>query len=323
MRGELPRRLQPKNISRLGGFVFCFLVWLPSPLWAHTAVQNGASAEWHWRPDAVFALIVFAFTYARGWVRLRNQSGHAATKSQLALYLAGLASIGVALLSPIDALASTLLSMHMVQHLLLLMIAPLSVLLANPLAAFLWGLPTALRHGIGKILARESLFRRLLWAATLMPVTWSLYVVNLWAWHHPALYQAALRNERVHDLQHLLFFSTAILFWWPIVDPGPRLHGSISYGFRIIYLVAATLQNTLLGFVISFPERVLYPFYATVPELRSLAPIDDQALGGGIMWVSGHMYLIPILVLVARFMQREEAAVSAFDPKGMLKRSPR
>jgi cytochrome c oxidase assembly factor CtaG len=140
-----------------------------------------------------------------------------------------------------------------------------------------------------------------------MPVTWSIYVINLWAWHHPALYQAALKNEWVHDLQHLLFFFTAILFWWPIVDPAPRVHGSISYGFRIAYLVAATLQNTLLGFAISFPERVLYPFYATVPELRSLAPIDDHALGGGIMWVSGHMYLIPILVLVARLLNQEEA----------------
>lgn len=323
IRGELPRRLQAKNISRSAAFVLCFLAGLSSSLWAHTAVQKSASAEWHWRPDAVFALIMFALTYARGWVRLRNQSGRAATKSQLALYLAGLASIGVALLSPIDALASTLLSVHMVQHLLLLMIAPLAILLANPLTPFLWGLPIVLRHGIGKNLARGSLFRGLLWASTSMPVTWSLYVANLWAWHHPVLYQAALKNERVHDLQHLLFFLTAILFWWPVVDPAPRLHDSISYGFRIVYLVAATLQNTLLGFAISFPERVLYPFYATVPELRSLAPIDDQALGGGILWVSGHMYLIPILVLVARFMQREEAAVSAFDPKEMLKRSPR
>jgi cytochrome c oxidase assembly factor CtaG len=200
------------------------------------------------------------------------------------------------------------------------MIAPLCILLANPLAAFLWGLPTRIRYGIGRLLARGSLFRHFLWASTLMPVTWSLYVINLWAWHHPALYQAALKNEWVHDLQHLLFFFTAILFWWPIVDPAPRVHGSISYGFRIAYLVAATLQNTLLGFAISFPERVLYPFYATVPELRSLAPIDDQALGGGIMWVSGHMYLIPILVLIYRMLTREEEAFHGHPSKQLLSR---
>ena len=146
----------------------------------------------------------------------------------------------------------------------------------------------------------------LLGMATFMPVAWTLYVVDLWAWHHPALYQMALRNEWAHNLQHLLFFSTAILFWWPIANPAPRMHRTISYGFRIVYLIAATLQNTLLGMAISLPERVLYPFYSVVPGLRDVTPINDQALGGGIMWVSGHMYLIPILMLVARMFAHEE-----------------
>ncbi len=150
-----------------------------------------------------------------------------------------------------------------------------------------------------------------------MPVTWPLYVLNLWAWHLPVLYQLALREPGVHDAEHISFFVTALLFWWPIVNPSPRLHGQISYGYRIIYLVAATLQNTLLGMAISIPERVLYPFYATVPQLRALAPIDDQALGGGIMWVSGHMYLIPILVLVARLLQQEKVVLNKSSPDGL------
>jgi cytochrome c oxidase assembly factor CtaG len=208
--------------------------------------------------------------------------------------------------------------MHMVQHLLLLMIAPLFILLANPLAAFVSGLPKRIRYRIGRLFTKGSLFRHALCALTLMPVTWSLYVVNLWAWHHPALYQIALRNQWVHDLQHLLFFFTAVLFWWPIVNPSPRLHGQISYGYRIIYLIAATLQNTLLGMAISLPERVLYPFYAVAPHLRDLSPIDDQALGGGIMWVSGHMYLIPILVLVYRLLACEEESLHEQPTKQLL-----
>lgn len=202
-----------------------------------------------------------------------------------------------------------------VQHLLLLMIAPLFFLLANPLAAFLWGLPKRIRLSVGRYLTRSSRFRLALWALTLMPVTWSLYVINLWAWHHPVLYQMALKNNWIHDLQHLLFFFTALLFWWPIVDPAPRLHGLICYGFRIVYLITATLQNTLLGMAISLPERVLYPFYAAVPKMRDLSPINDQALGGGIMWVSGHMYLIPILVLVARMLIHEERSQRRASPK--------
>lgn len=271
--------------------------------------------NWNLRPDVLFVVGLVGMICMAGWLRLRRRNLRVMRTWQLALYLGGLAAILLALISPIDALASALLSMHMVQHLLLLMIAPLLLLLANPLAAFLWGLPRRIRHTVGRLLTRSSLFRHGLWALTLLPVTWSVYVINLWAWHHPNLYQMALRNEWVHDLQHLLFFLTALFFWWPIVNPAPRLHGLISYGFRIVYLVAATLQNTLLGMAISLPERVLYPFYEAVPGLQSLTPINDQALGGGIMWVSGHMYLIPILALVACMLKSEERTLGRGSSK--------
>jgi cytochrome c oxidase assembly factor CtaG len=266
-------------------------------------------SKWNLRPDVLFVVVLFGAAYGAGWVRLRRVNRLAMAPWQLVLYLGGLTAILAALVSPIDALSEERLSMHMVQHLLLLMIAPLFFLLANPLPPLLWGSPRKVRLRLGRLLTRSSVFRTVLWALTLLPVTCSVYVVNLWAWHHPVLYQLALRNEWAHDLQHVLFFSTAALFWWPIVSPAPRLHGLISYGYRIVYLIAATLQNTLLGMTISFPERVIYPFYATVPQLRSLSPINDQALGGGIMWVSGHMYLIPILILVYRMLVREENVV--------------
>ncbi len=318
---KLPRALRDKKFSRLLPFVFCFLAGVPLPLWAHTAGAEIASIEWHWRPDVLLVVVLFGFTYACGWLRLRKRNGRVITRWQLAVYVAGLASIGVALLSPIDALASTFLSMHMVQHLLLLMVSPLLLLLANPFVYCLWGVPKKLRHAFGHLFARRSVFRSVIWGLTLMPVTWPLYVLNLWAWHHPALYQLALKEPGIHDAEHISFFLTALLFWWPIVNPSPRLHGEISYGYRIIYLVAATLQNTLLGMAISIPERILYPFYATVPALRDLAPIDDQALGGGIMWVSGHMYLIPILVLIAKMAKRDEASLTTPSTEEVLKRS--
>jgi cytochrome c oxidase assembly factor CtaG len=293
----------------------------PKVAWAHAASAAASASVWHWRPEILSPLIFFGTLYARGWFRLRSLNLSAVSAGQHALYLLGLSAICIALISPIDSLATSLLSMHMVQHLLLLMIAPLCILLADPLPPLLWGLPSKLRRRAGFILAPGSMIRRVLWGLTLLPVSWALYVLNLWAWHHPALYQIALRNEWVHDLQHVLFFSTAVLFWWPIVNPAPRLHGEISYGYRIVYLVAATLQNTLLGMAISIPERVLYPFYATVPQLRELAPIDDQALGGGIMWVSGHMYLIPILVLIARLLKREQDTVNRSVAKEIFNRS--
>ena len=289
--------------------LFLFLIEPAESLWAHTSATSSNSFGWHWRLDVLLVLISFATIYVRGWLRLRAQNVRAVQAWRLPLYVLGLAAVGAALISPVDALASVSLSMHMVQHLLLLMVSPLLLLLADPFVHCLWGVPKKLRYGIGRLFVRRSVFRSVIWGLTLLQVSWSLYVLDLWAWHSPALYQMALREPGVHDAEHLLFFLTALLFWWPIVNPSPRLHGEISYGYRIIYLVAATLQNTLLGMAISIPERVLYPFYATVPRLRALAPIDDQALGGGIMWVSGHMYLIPILVLIARLAKQEEAAV--------------
>jgi putative membrane protein len=292
-------------------------VWT-QPLYGHAPNTATAGHGWDWRWDVILTLILAAFIYARGWLFLRRSASRVATLPCLGLYGIGLASLVAALLSPIDSLASERLSMHMVQHILLLMVAPLAILLANPFGAVLWGLPDPLRKRFASLFRRGTRFRRMAWVLTFMPVAWGVYVLNLWGWHHPALYQAALAHPWLHDLEHWLFFLTALLFWWPIANVPPMLHGQISLGFRIIYLVAATLQNTLLGMAISLPERVLYPFYDRAPVLQGLSPIHDQALGGGIMWISGHMYLIPIVVLIARkLIAEDEAADRAYSTRSM------
>jgi len=159
---------------------------------------------------------------------------------------------------------------------------------------------------VGRLLTRNAPLRRVLWAVTLMPVAWLLFVLNLWLWHLPVLYQAALRDHLLHDVEHLAFFGTAVVFWWPIIEPAPRLHERMPRGFAILYLLAATGQNTLLGALIALPEQLLYPYYARPRPSFGLNPLDDQAMAGGIMWTSGHMYLIPILLVVAKMLDREE-----------------
>lgn len=278
--------------------------------------------DWTFRVDIVLVLALAAGIHLTGWSRLRRQAGGAATVSGLALYLAGIAALLTALVSPVDRLAAERLSMHMVQHILLLMMAPLCMLLANPFAAVVWGFPAGIRERFAGLFRDGALLRRALSALTFMPVAWTLYVVNLWAWHHPALYQAALRHQWLHDLEHWLFFAAAVLFWWPIVNAAPLFRPARPLGLRIAYLVAATLQNTLLGMAISLPERILYPFYGAVAGIEALSPIHDQALGGGIMWVSGHMYIIPILVLVARRLTAEDDAAQAVSGDGGLALGP-
>jgi putative membrane protein len=289
----------------------------PSRGWAHQAPAAALDptltaffSAWSFRADVMLVLMVLAVAYTCGWWRL-SRRGHWRTARgwQSAAYLTGLMVLGLALLSPIDRFASLLLTLHMGQHLLLIMVAAPLVLLADPLPTFLWALPRRTRHRIGRLFSRDAAVRQVLWILTWMPVAWLVFVGHLWAWHHPVAYQAALRHEIIHDLEHLTFFGTALLFWWPIINPAPRVHGRIHPGhptLHILYLMTAAAQTVVLGALIALPERVLYPFYTAAPRLWGLTPLNDQALGGGIMWVSAHMYLLPILLVVARLLAEEE-----------------
>jgi len=249
------------------------------------------------------ALVGLGTLYGRGWWCLRRR-GHPPPRWRLALYNLGLAAIAVALLSPIDALADELFPMHMVQHLLFAMIAAPLLLLGNPLPVVLWGVPAGARRRLASPLTRRSSFRRALRVLTLQPVAWLVYVIDLWAWHVPLLYQLALEHEAVHVVEHTAFFVTALLFWWPIVRPAPRLHPPTHPGFEILYLVAATAQNTALGVLLTVSERSFYPHYEQTALRLGVNAVDEQVAAGGIMWVSGHMYLLPILLTLYDFARR-------------------
>jgi putative membrane protein len=289
----------------------------PSRGWAHQTpaaaldlTLTACFSAWSLRGDVMLVLMVVAAAYTCGWWRLSSR-GHRGPAHgwQPAAYLTGLTVLGLALLSPIDRFASMLFTLHMVQHLLLIMVAAPLLLLADPLSTFLWALPRRTRYRVGRLFSREGAVRQVLWILTWMPVAWLVFVGTLWAWHHPVAYQAALRHEVIHDLEHLTFFGAALLFWWPIINPAPRVHGCLHPGhpsLHILYLMTAAAQNVVLGALLALPQRVLYPFYAAAPRLWELSPLNDQALGGGIMWVSAHMYLLPILLVVARLLAEEE-----------------
>ena len=269
------------------------------------------SGAWTWRPAVLLAVGLMGALYVRGWWRLRRapRARAAAPVWRLASYLAGLGSIVVALCSPLELLSELSFTAHMVQHQLLTMVAPPLVLLAEPFPPVLWGLPARLRRRVGGLVTRPGRVRRALATLTWMPVAGALYAVTFWAWHHPTTYEAALRHPALHDLEHLLFFGTAVLFWWPIVNPAPRfrrLTSGAMYGARIGYLILATAQNTLLGAVLGLAERVFYPSYAAAPRLLAeWSAVDDQAFGGGVMWSGSHMFLIAVLILLHRAMDAE------------------
>jgi cytochrome c oxidase assembly factor CtaG len=267
--------------------------------------------RWSWRPEVLVPLVLLAAVYVRGWGRLvrAGRGRPRASGARLAAYLAGLASVVLALCSPVEYLAELSFSAHMVQHQLLTMTAAPLLLLGDPFPRLLWGLPRGMRRPVAALFVRPGPARRALRTLTWMPVAGVLYTVTLWGWHHPRAYEAALRLPRLHDLEHLAFFGAALLFWWPVVNPAPRLRrltGGTMYGVRIAYVILATAQNTLLGAVLGLSERVFYPTYAAAPRLLAeWGPVDDQAFGGGIMWSGSHMFLLAVLVLLHRALGSE------------------
>jgi putative membrane protein len=181
---------------------------------------------------------------------------------------------------------------------LLMMMAPPLILLANPVPVLLWGLGEKVRLQAGNLLARHSTIRRVRDFFGWMPVAWSLYVANLWAWHYPPLYEAALRDSRVHDLEHILFFLTALVFWWPVIRPVSR-SAPIQYGVRIFYLFLAATQDAVLSGMIALSSNILYPHYEAALRLWALTPREDQIGGGLVMFSVGSLtYFVAILALV-------------------------
>jgi putative membrane protein len=277
--------------------------------------------SWTWRLEVIVPLLLLGLLYTRGWWRLRQRTavsrqrlerGHQLTAGwRLASYWGGLAFIALALLSPIDVLSGQLFFMHMIQHLLLIMFAPPLLLIVNPMPVLLWGLPDRLRlvvgGGLSRLLHRESRFRSGLRAVTVPGAVWLIWITSLVAWHDPTLYDAALRYQWLHDVEHLTFFGGGMLYWWLVTGAGPRVHKQMSLTGRIAFSLSAVPPNMLLGIVLSFANEPYYSHYLAVPRLWGLDVLSDQQLGGVIMWVPGSMmYLIATLVLVARLLQGED-----------------
>ena len=271
--------------------------WFSASAHGHVAAGNNVLTDWHWRWDVISVLFIFGAFYLRGWLRLRRIGGEA-NLSQVIFYALALSAIGGALLSPLDDLASYLLIAHMAQHELLMMVAPPLILLSNPVPVLMWGLSGSSRSQAGNLLTRHSLIRRVRDVLGWMPVAWSIYVVNLWVWHYPAFYDAALRVPWIHDIEHILFFLSALVFWWPVVWPASR-PAPAEDGKRIFYLFLAATQDTVLSGLIGLSSKILYPHYETALRLWGLTPREDQIGGGLVMWAVGSVtYLVAILVLV-------------------------
>jgi cytochrome c oxidase assembly factor CtaG len=206
-----------------------------------------------------------------------------------ALFLLGLVALLAALASPIDGYASVSFAVHMVQHMLLTVVAAPLLMLGAPIRPLLRGLPAGVRAGVVRPLARSRTMRGLVHVVRQPLVAAALYVGGLYAWHLPGLYDAAVLDARVHVVEHAWFFFAALLFWSVVIDPVP-FRGTLGYGARLPYLlVLGAAQNTVLGGILSFSSRLLYSAYAGIGDTTVFGGdrLTDQRVGGAIMWVVG------------------------------------
>jgi cytochrome c oxidase assembly factor CtaG/ferredoxin len=261
------------------------------------ALRSWPSAFW-----LQAALLLTAGVYLRGWLELRRRDVRRWHVGHLAAFVGGLAAIYLALASPIEPLSDLLLSVHMLQHLLLMMVVAPLFWLAAPLLPVLRGLPRpVLVYWVVPLLASRPL-RRLFGRLTQPLVALPVFVAATWLWHLPPLYDLALHSAGWHYVQHGCFLAAALLFWYPVVRPYPA-RPRWSGWLLLPYLLLADLSNTALSAVLTFSERVLYPYYAEVPRLAGISVRDDQALAGVLMWVPGSLvYLAPLFAIGVRLL---------------------
>ncbi len=276
-----------------------------TPALAHgPGLPVGPGDLWHhWTFDfrVLVPLFVVHWLYGRGVLRLwaRAGTGRGVSRTRVGLFFAGEVALVVALVTPLDQLGETLLTAHMVQHGLLIAVAPPLLLFGRPGAALPWGLPAGLRRWATRSPVFRAGARRL--AVLLHPlVAAALHGAVLWAWHAPALFDAALENRTLHWIEHLTFFGTAMLFWQSLFLAS-RSAATIPAGLGAAF--ATLVHGGLLGALITFAPYPLFSWYDGRTALWDLTPLEDQQLGGLVMWVPlGLVYLAACLALVGRLV---------------------
>jgi cytochrome c oxidase assembly factor CtaG len=271
------------------------------------ALHGGAPHNWHelvrawsFEPLVIISLTITALLFIIGLYRLKRRS----IRTWEALCFAGgWLALFVALVSPVHAWGQVLFSAHMSQHEILMLVAAPLLVLGRPLIAFLWALPLSWSRSLGN-LSKITWINRLWRALTIPLVAWLIHAIALWVWHIPALFDATLHSEAIHTLQHLSFLLSALLFWWALIH---GRHGAMGYGAAVLYVFTTSVHSGALGALITIAGSVWYPSYAPLTASWGLTPLEDQQLGGLIMWIpAGLVYVIAGLALFAGWLREAD-----------------
>lgn len=249
--------------------------------------------------------------YLSGWRAARRTRPRALPGWRAASFVAGVMVLWIAIASPIDALDDYLLAGHMIQHFILMSIAPPLIVLGAPTVPILRGLPRTVRvllrplfrargvHGVVRFLLHPAM-------------AWLMMNVAYLGWHVPVAFEATFRSETVHQIEHASFLLTSTAFWWVVLAPWPSRRAWPRWTV-IPYLLTADVLNTVLSATLVFSGRVLYPSYLEAERISSLTPLQDQIAAGAEMWLlNSVVFLVPAVVLTIRMLSpRSLQAASA------------
>ncbi|HST10655.1 MAG TPA: cytochrome c oxidase assembly protein [Terriglobales bacterium] len=246
-------------------------------------------------------LVLVSFIYLRGWRQVLQISTSAIPRWRLASFLIGMFLVWAALGSPLVAYDHDLLTVHMIQHLLLMTFAPALILLGEPLLSFWNGLSGLGRDVLSTLFRRQSV-QRFGWALSRPALCWIVSALTLLGWHVPALFALGMHSEVWHCLEQASFFGAGFLFWWPVVQPWPSVSKRPQWT-TLLYLFLATLPCDLLSGFLVFSDRVAYPLYFSMPRHFGFSVLADQQCAAALMWTCVTLvYLVPAAILSTRLL---------------------
>lgn len=252
--------------------------------------------QWQWEPWLLACLAAAGMPYALGLLRMGGRRARILGRWRALSFFAGLLLLFLALMSPLDAVADDLFSAHMFQHMLLLLIIPPLLVYGRPVITWLWAFDMGARRSVvrgWKRIGLQAVFDLLMRPACV----WVLLTAALCYWHLPGPYDAAVRHEWLHDLEHLSFLAFSLAFWTIVIEPYGRRR-ALGYGATIVFVVSAGFVMSLIGAVLTFATTPLYAVHLHTTQAYGLTPLQDQQLAGIIMWIPSNLVHVAALCTV-------------------------
>lgn len=275
--------------------------------------QQDVWSAWQISPPVTVPIIVLLLVYLAG-LRRSRQIGHPVSTGRNVLFFAGMASIYLALQSPLDPMADRLFVAHQVEHMFLRVLGPMLLVLSVPAAPLLRGLPLWAKRWIVKPIIRNRAMRALFGILSNPYVATFVFIGTLYGWQIPSVHDAAILDDRLHDFMHVTMLLSGLFFFWVVLDFRPRT-ARASAALRLVLLVVVLILNILIGSYLTLKPHVLYPVYDLWGRLWGLSPLEDESWGGLVIWIpSSMMFVVTAIIVFFRMIHHDQDGAGESDP---------